>query len=647
MWIGDKIYFVSDRTGTLNLFSTDLATDETKQLTHSTEADVRWASSDNRRWIIYESLGELAVFDTTTSEEKKISIQVPDDGLARRPSRVPVDKFIEEFDLSPRGERALFVARGDVFTAPIEKGVPRNLTHSSRSHDRGAAWSPEGARIAYISDASGEDQVWLVDQEGAGKPEPQTNVVESMLFALRWSPDGQRLAFSDKLGKLHVLTIADKTTVEVADERRGLLTDFAWSPCGGHLAIRLSNSNELSSLWIWSVADNQLRRTTSELFDAFSPAWDPKGEYLFFLSRRQFAPQISSVEWNFAGNRGTGIFGVALRKDVKNLFAPESDEVQIAVKPEPAPARPEGDKKPEEAKPDAGLKPAERVVTKIEFEGLADRVIRVPVEADNLGQLSAVKGHLLYTVSGARFYGRDSSQKTRLQIFDLAKREAATLVDDVAGHAVSADGSKVLVRSGAVFSLVDVKPKGGEKKPVSTNELAVDRVPVEEFAAVFDEVWRRYRDFFYVRNMHGYDWKAIGDRYRKLLPHVAHRSDLNYVLGEMIAELNAGHCYIEGGDFELPERPRVGLPGARFELDPAVGRYRIAAILRGENEEEKYRSPLTEVGIDVAVGDYVLAIDGQELNAGDDPYRLLRHKSQLVTLTVNKAPVFEGARKVA
>lgn len=646
MWIGDKIYFVSDRTGTLNLFATDLATDETTQLTHSTGADVRWASSDNRRWIVYELLGELAVFDTTTGEVRNIAIQVPDDGLARRPTRIPVDKSIEQFELSPRGERALFVARGDVLTAPIEKGVTRNLTRSSRSHERAAVWSPDGSRIACISDMTGEDQVWLLDQEGTGKPEQLTTTFESMLFALRWSPDGKRLSFSDKFGKLHVLTIADRTVVEVADEQRGRLTDYDWSPCGGYLALRLSNSNDLGSIWIWAAEENQLRRVTSELFDAASPAWDRAGNYLFYLSRRQFAPQISSVEWNYAGSRGMGIFGLALRRDVKNLFAPESDEVQLAARPEAEPAKPAAEKLAESKGAPATESAPLPQRTQIDFAGLPERVVRIPVEADNLSQLSAAKGQLLYVVSGPAFYGRESTHRPRLQIFDMAKREASTLAEDAGGYTLSADGLKVLVRSGGGFALLEAKPKGGERKAVSTRDLAVDRVPVEEFAEVFDEVWRRYRDFFYVRNLHGYDWKAIGERYRSLLPHVAHRSDLNYVLGEMIAELNAGHCYIEGGDFELPERAPVGLPGARFELDAAAGRYRISSIFRGENEEEGYRSPLTEVGVDVAVGDYVLAIDGQELGANDDPYRLLRHKTQQVTLLVNKVPRLDGARKI-
>ncbi len=212
---------------------------------------------------------------------------------------------------------------------------------------------------------------------------------------------------------------------------------------------------------------------------------------------------------------------------------------------------------------------------------------------------------------------------------------------------LSRDGTKVLVRQGESLNLYDVKPETKDKKTVSTKGLMVDRVPAEEWRQFFDETWRRYRDFFYVRNMHGYDWKAIGDRYRALLPYVAHRADLNYVLGEMVAELNIGHAYIQGGDYEIPARPKVALPGARFELDTAAGRFRIARILAGHNQESLYRAPLTEVGVDARVGDYVLEIDGVELRGDDDPYRLLRHKTDPVTLTLNAKPVLEGSRKTS
>ena len=276
----------------------------------------------------------------------------------------------------------------------------------------------------------------------------------------------------------------------------------------------------------------------------------------------------------------------------------------------------------------------------IDFDGLAERVVRVPVPADNYGGLAAIKGHLLYVRRGSFYYGRDAESKPELRIYSVADRKETTLADEVGGYALSADGSKVLVQQGPAFNLYDASPKGKDgKKTVSTANLAVDRVPAQEWAQIFDEVWRRYRDFFYVDNLHGYDWEALRARYRPLLEHVAHRSDLNYVIGEMIAELNVGHAYNTGGDWEVPPRPQVALPGAEFALDAAAGRYKIAKILKGQNEEPIYRSPLTEVGVDVKEGDYVLAIDGEDLAGGDNPYRLLRNKADRpVQMTVNSKP---------
>lgn len=638
MWVGDKIYFVSDRDGTLNLYSYDLARKTVSQLTRSKTWDVRWPSADELGQIVYELDGEIRLFDTRNGQDKKLAILVPDDGLNTRPSRISAANLISSFALSPKGERALFVARGDVFTAPIEKGPTRNLTNSSRAHDKAARWSPDGKKIAFLSDRSGEEEIYLIDQDGTGQPEQLTRGGQAMRYTPEWSPDGKRLAFSDKDGKIYVLTIEDKKLVEIADEKRGQVNDYAWSGDGGYLAFSLSEATGANVIHIWSVADGQVRRITDPLWNSRNPAWDPEGNYLYYLSDRQFAPQLGSFEFNYVVNRETGIFALALRKDTKNPFAPESDEVTISEKK---------DAKPEEKKPEEKKEEPKKEYMRIDWDGLATRVARVPVEDDNYGGLAAVKGHLLYARFGAGYYGRQSDVRPALMIFSMKDRKASTVAEGINGYALSGDGSKALVQQGREYKLFDVPVKPGQPKTVSTRGLMVDRVPSEEWAQIFDEVWRRYRDFFYVKNMHGYDWKAIGDQYRPLLKQVAHRSDLNYIIGEMIAELNVSHAYIAGGDFQIPERPRVALPGARFALDAASNRYRISKIFRGQNEEEIYRSPLSEIGVDVKVGDYVLAIDGEDLRGNDNPYRLLRNKADNpVQLTVNDKPALEGARKV-
>lgn len=650
MWIGSKIYFASDRSGTLNLYEFDPATKRTRQLTHSTEWDVRWPSRGDNGEIIYEMDGQLYTLDTRSASAKprKLSIDVPTDGVASRPSLIDVGGQVESYGLSPKGERALFVARGDVFNAPVEKGSARNLTRSSDAHDKEAEWSPDGRYIAFISDRTGEEELYLVSQDGSGKIEQLTTGGKAMRYHIVWAPDGKRLAFSDKDGKLYVLKLEDKSVIEIADEPRGRLQDYTWSPDSAWIAYSMTGAEEIRSIYIYNVAQNQTHRIDSGIFDEGNPVWDPDGDYLYFLSVRDYAPQLSNIEWNYAGARNGGIFALALRKDVKNPFPPQEDIITIDTNSASDARTTAGadvakteDTKPEEKKPGAKA-------VQIDFDGLASRVVRVPVSPDNYLSLYALKGHLLYVRTGNQYYGRDSDGPAALAIYSIKDRKETVLADSIRGYAVSGDGKKLLVREGSAFSIMDASPGGRVgKKSVSTAGLMYNRVPSQEWTQIFNEVWRRYRDFFYVKNMHGYDWEKLRVKYAPLLEYVGHRSDLNYIIGEMIAELNIGHAYITGGDWAIPPRPRVALPGARFELDQAAGRYRISKIFQGQNQEPVYRSPLTEIGVNASVGDYVLAIDGEDLPATENPYRLLRGKADRpVRLTLNSKPVAEGAREV-
>jgi tricorn protease len=650
MWIGSKIFYSSDRDGTNNLYFYDPSSKKTEQLTHSTKWDLRWPSTDHKGQIVYEMDGELNVLDTSTSRPRHISIEVPNDGVAMRPAQVSAAEQIENFSLSPKGERALFVARGDIFTAPIEKGPTRNLTNSSNAHDKWARWSPDGAKIAFVSDLDGEDEVYLVNQEGSSHPEQLTHGFQAMLYAPEWAADGKRIAFSDKDGKLFVLTLDGKKITQVARDSGGNLRDYTWSQDGGHLAFTLSNPNGFRSIYIWSVNDGQVHRITSDLFDSGDLAWDPDGNYLYYIALHDFQPALSQIEFDYAANRGAGLFALALRKDVKNPFPPESDEVTLAKEGEKTvstdKAKPE-EKKEEKKDEKKSEKPKEYI--RIDFDGLSDRVARVPIEGDNYDGLVVTKEYLIYTRAGTPFYGRDSYPPTNLILYSMKDRKETVLAENVRAYVVSDDGKKVFVHFEREYKLFDAKPEGkANPKIVSTANLLVDRVPQQEWTEMFNEVWRRYRDFFYAKNMHGYDWNALRQQYGALVPYVAHRSDLNYVLGEMVSELSTSHSYIEGGDFDMPKRAQIALPGASFELDRATGRYRIAKIYRGQNEEELYRSPLTEIGIDAREGDYVLAIDGDALTADKNPYQLLRNKANRpVQLTLNAKPSTDGARHIS
>lgn len=653
IWIGDAIYFLSDRTGTLNLFKYDIKTDGVTQLTNSDTWDQRWASSDGKGQIVFERAGELVVYDVGSGRERPISIVVPDDGLASRPAHMSVGDQIEEFEIAPKGERALFAARGDIFTAPIENGPTRNLTRSSYAHDRAPRWSPDGKQIVFISDMSGEEEVYVVPQDGSAAPKALTSGSHERLYSPIWSPDSKRIVYSDKEGRIFVVNADGGKKVLVADERNGQVTDYAWSPCSSWLAFSLSQPTGNFALYIWGAHDGQARKVTAGFWGEHGPVWDPEGKYLWFMSERDYVPQISQIEWNFAANRMTGIFALALRKDVANPFAPLSDEVNKddAKADEGGAAKePAGDAKDKNKskapEKDKEANPKEPI--KIDFDGLADRVARVPIEGENYGGLSLAKGFLFYVKGGAPFYGRDSEQKTQLKVYDLDKRKEAMLLDDVNGYALSADGKKLLVAASDGYALYDAAPTGKDsKKAVSTAALAVDRIPKEEWRCAFNEVWRRYRDFFYAPNMHGYDWEALRKQYAPLVDHVAHRSDLNYVIGEMIAELNVGHAYIEGGDWTLPKRAPVGLLGARLDFEPATKRYKLGKIWAGANEEPGFRNPLREIGVDVKEGEYLIAIDGRELTASEDPFKLLVDKADNpLELTISATADAKSTRKV-
>ncbi|HEY8563641.1 MAG TPA: S41 family peptidase [Pyrinomonadaceae bacterium] len=666
MWIGDKIYFNSDKDGKFNLYSFDVASGKSAPATAFKDWEVRWASSDDQSRIVYERNGELEIYDTRAGRSTKLNIAVPDDGVHKRPRIVNAAQYLQNVALAPRGERVLFGARGDIFSAPVEKGGTRNLTHSSNAHDKFPRWSPDGARVAYISDRTGEEEVWVEAQDGLTEPQQLTSGGTAQRYAPEWSGDGRRIAFGDKDGKIYVVTLADKSLKQIADAPNGQITDYEWSPKGNYLAFSMndrpaSNNGGFNSVYIYDVQNGKLNRVTDALFNSYNPTFDPSGDYLYYLSDREFAPQISDKEFNFAGNRSTLIYALALRKDVKNPFPPESDEVAITpqinedeLTPRPTP-KPIDEKQPQ---PTPSATPSADAAKKnvpspkpeiIDFDGITARVTKVPLGAENYGGLTAKTGHLLYFVGSAFYYGRTSDRPSTLRIFSLRDRRETVLLEGVNSYSLSSDGSKVIVGQGAQFSIMDATPQGANtRKPVSTAGLTTEINPAEEWNQIFNEVWRRYRDWFYVANMHGYDWAKLRDEYKTWLPHVAHRSDLNYVISEMISELTVQHAYIEGGDFNLPARARVALPGARFEIDKAANRYRVAKIFEGQNEEDIYRSPLTEVGVGARVGDYILQINGENVTADKDIYQYLRNKADApVLLTVNSTPNLAGARQIS
>ena len=474
----------------------------------------------------------------------------------------------------------------------------------------------------------------MVAQDGSTAPEQLTTGGRAQRYGTSWSPDGKKIAFSDKDGKVYVLTVATKQLQMIADAPDGQIRDYDWSPKANYVAFSMQDKNGFPSVYVWNSVDNKTTRVTPPMFAAYNPAFDPGGSYLYFLSDREYAPLISGAEFNYATNRTTQIYALALQATTKNPFPFEDDEVTIV----------------EEKKDGAsGGQPAKSEINDtIDFQGIESRAVKVPLSADNYAGLSANKGNLIYQVQPPFYYGRQAETPPSLRIYSLKDRKETTLLQPAAGYAISADGTKILAGGQGSFTILDANSNGDKgKKGVSTSGLVTEIDPAQEWNQIFNEVWRRYRDWFYVENMHGFDWVKIRDDYRKWLPYVAHRSDLNYVISEMLSELTVQHAYIDGGDFNLPARVRVALPGARFDADRASSRYRISKIFEGENEEDIYRSPLTEVGSNAKVGDYVLAINGENVMTDRDIYSYLRGKADSpVTLTLNSTPSSQGARTV-
>jgi len=618
VWLGNKIYFTSDRTGTLNLYSFDLTSKQTTEVTNYDNYDVLWPSSGEDK-IVYENGGYIYKFDPTINKNEKVPIKVYGDFPNKVPYVTNVKNNIGWFEISPTGKRGLFEARGDIFTVPAENGEITNLTQTPGIREIDPVWSPDGKWIAYLSDRTGEYELFMKASDGSGEEKQITDNGTIWRFAPIWSPDNKKLVFSDKNHKLWYVNVDNGNTKEVDESNLGDINDYQWSPDSKWLTYSKTGESRMNSIWVYSLDKNNNMQLTSELTNEFNPVFSKDGKYLYFFSNRDFNLEFSSWEFNYVYTNPTRVYVAALNDNIPALFQPKNDEELTG--------------KVNEEKSDTG-----GVVVKIDPENFENRIAVLPGDPGNYYSL-------LPAEDGVLFIGRTDGS-TKLKLFNQADEKEITILEDIGNYVVSSDGKKILYAARGNYGILDVK----ENRKNTDGRLDLSKMekkifPKEEWKQIFVDGWRLLRDWFYDPNMHGLDWEKMKEKYEQLVPFVANRADLDFIFGELGGELSSGHVYVNWGDFNRIARIDGGLLGCEINADKS-GYYKITKIFKGENWHNDFRSPLTEHGVNVKEGDFILAIDGNEVKTSDNFFQYLEGKAdQVVTLLVNDKPTNDGARE--
>jgi tricorn protease len=683
MWHGDTIYFNSDR-GTehrMNLCAYDTKTKAVRQLTHYTDFDVNWPSLGPDS-IVFENGGYLYVFDLASEQTHKVSVYLPGDRDQARTHWDSTAKMVTTLDISPEGKRAVLSARGDIYTVPAKEGSIRNLTQTPGIRENFGTWSPDGKWIAYVSDRTGEDEIYLKAQDGTG-PEVRITSDGSMFrFTPMWSPDSKKLIFADKAVRLYYVDVNEKKPVLIDQGKVFDFTDYSWSPDSLWIAYAKAVENGNVVVNLYSLADKKITAVTTDFTTSFSPVFDPGGEYLEFLSNRDYNEVLGVYDLEFANPKATRVYLATLRADTPSPFAPQSDE-EAAPKAAPDELT-EGNEKDAKAKEPKTKEPKDKDKAKdkdkktegnteksadqkaedkkpfrIDLDGIGNRIVALPMAPTNVAELRGAKGFIYYaTVPITGLSGPLAGEAPELHVYDLKERKDQVLLTGVEAFEVSHDGKKLLYSApgggedGAhTYGIIDAAPSPTPHKPgdgaLNLAGMRAEIDPRAEWKQMFYETYRQERDYFFEKEMNGVDWAKERDKYAELLPHVADRYDLTYILGELVGELSNSHTYVGGGDVPNLHPVNVGMLGVDFELDSASGMYRFKKIYPGENWDGALRSPLTEPGVNVKEGEYLIAVNGQPLSAQRDPYALFRDTvGENLTLRVNSKPSDDGSRTV-
>jgi len=649
MWIGDRIYFLSDRNGTTTLFSFDTKSKRVEQVVRPGDLDIKSASAGPGA-IVYEQFGTIHLFDLKSNKSEKVNIRVSADLPSIRPRFERVGNRITNARLSPTGARAVFEARGEIITVPAEKGDPRNLTNTTGVMERDPSWSPDGKWIAYFSDESGEYALHLRDQTGMGEVKKiNLGNPPSFYYSPAWSPDSKKIAYFDKRLTLWYLEIEKGAPVKIDKNPDGINNDVlepVWSPDSRWIAYIRQLDNHLRAVFIYSLEGAKSTQITDGMSDARYTSFDKSGKYLYFTASTNLGPAFSFAEMsNFPHQSSRSVYAVVLRNDLPSPLSPESDEEKVKEeKPESANEEKKPDAAPPAAPPAApaaGGPPQKKAPepVRIDFEDIDQRIIPPPIPSRNFVGLTTGKANTVFLLelAPAGPGGPAGPPGLTLHKFDLEKRKFDRAMDGITSFEVSFNGEKALIRRGFVgWSIVPTMTLGAPMPPgfpgaggpsgmLRTADMEVYVDPKVEWRQMYNEVWRGERDFFYDPGLHGLDLETIKKKYEPYVASVAHRSDLNYLFREMLNQLTVGHMFIGGGDQPQPGFVPGGLLGCDFKLES--GRYRFAKIYNGESWNPQLRAPLTGPGVNVKVGEYLLAVNSREVRSTDNVYSFFEAKA--------------------
>lgn len=641
MWHGDRIYFLSDR-GTeqrYNIWYFDISTKEIIQVTAFDRFDVHFPSIGPQE-IVYEAGGNMYLLDLKSHESRVVEIQVTSDLISIKPRKETVQEYVRYADIAPDGNRVVVEARGELFSLPAKKGTIQNLTRASGSAERYPAWSPDGRYVAYWSDASGEYELTLKELKTGGETRKVTNLGPGYRYQIYWSPNSKHVGFVDQSMKIQICNIESGKVTEIDQEIalfEGGLRGFAmdWSSDSRYIAYHKTLENSNAAIFIHDVELNQTHQVTSGFYSDHFPVFDPDGKYLYISTNRSFSPVYSDFDGNWSYPNATGLAAISLRDDVLSPLAPSNDTVAVDREDDS-----EEDENGEKEDTEESDEEDENLV--IDFDGFERRLVMLPPKPGNIGRLAAVSGKIIF----ARYSNQgEPDRSSSVSYYDFEEEEEKVIVSDASFYKLSGDRKKLLVRKSNQMAVVDIAADQKLEDPIALGDMEMTIVPMEEWNQIFNDAWRFERDFFYDKSMHGVDWDGLGEQYRELLPYCMNRSDVNFVIGELIGELNASHAYRGGGDQEEAESKNVGYLGV--DWTKGNGHFRIERIIRGADWNDEVRSPLDLPGVDAAEGDYVLAVNGVPMNEYKDPWDALEGLAgKTVELTLGDRPDFENTRTV-